>query len=76
MSERIVSERGVLGGWPCFEGTRIPYDTVLRLVDHDTITEHDVPDWYPSLTISSWRVAAEYAVDQHLAALDAAEGSE
>jgi uncharacterized protein (DUF433 family) len=75
MSERIVSQRRVLGGWPCFEGTRIPYDTVLRLVDHDTIKEHDVPDWYPSLTISSWRVAAEYAVSKHLDALDA-DGSE
>ncbi len=74
MTEAIVSEPGTLGGWPCFEGTRIPYDTVLRLVDHDTITEHDVPTFYPSLTISSWRVAAEYAVSRHLEALDTEQG--
>lgn len=70
---RIASRRGVLGGFPCFDGTRIPYDTVLRLVDHDTITEHDVPEYFPRLTIDSWRVAAEYAVERHLEALDEAD---
>ena len=67
---RVVARRGVMAGWPCFDGTRIAYDTVLRLVDFETVMPEDVPAFFPSLSADAWVAAARYAVRAHLSALD------
>lgn len=61
MTRRIVSTPGLMGGYPCFEGTRIPWDTPLRIVDFRTVFPADVPTYYPSLDVDSFDVAMEYS---------------
>lgn len=57
MSKAIVSDPRVMGGAPCFEGTRIPFDTVAQLIDYRTIFPEEVPYYYPSLTVDDVQAA-------------------
>lgn len=58
----VVRTPGVMGGFPCFEGTRIPFDTVLNLVDWEFYTPSDIPEMYPSLSIDAWDAAIRFFV--------------
>ena len=59
---RVVRTPGVMGGYPCFEGTRICFDTVLNLVDWEDFTPADIPEWYPTLTPDAWDAAIRFYV--------------
>lgn len=50
-----------MGGWPTIEGTRVPYDTIARLVDYQTVTPEDVPDFYPTVTAEAAEDAVSFA---------------
>lgn len=51
---------GRMGGWPTIEGTRVPYDTIARLVDFQTINPEDVPNYYPSVSAEQALQAVDF----------------
>lgn len=59
-----------LGGWPTIENTRIGYDTIANLVDGDSITVDDVPEYYPDVSVEAAKSAIE--LDNRVRALRAA----
>jgi uncharacterized protein (DUF433 family) len=50
----------VRGGYPVIEGTRVPFDVVVALLD-DGVTEEDVANFYPSVAPAAARGAREFA---------------
>lgn len=60
-SEHIEVRPQRVGGWPTIEGTRVPYDTIARLVDGITVHPDDVPDFYPSVTADAAQDAVDFA---------------
>lgn len=58
-AQGIAVRPGRMGGWPTVEGTRVPYDIVAGLVDDVTVTAHDVPHFYPTVSV----LQAQQAVD-------------
>lgn len=50
-----------MGGWPTIEGTRVPFDTIARLVDDDTVRPQDVHLYYPSVSAAAARDAVAFA---------------
>jgi uncharacterized protein (DUF433 family)/DNA-binding transcriptional MerR regulator len=50
----------VRGGYPVIEGTRVPYDLVVSLLD-DGVSETDVVNFYPSVPPNAARGAREFA---------------
>jgi uncharacterized protein (DUF433 family)/DNA-binding transcriptional MerR regulator len=69
-SEHVELNFSRLGGWPTVAGTRIPYDLVANLVDHKTIFEDDVPDYFPSVSADAARDVV--AFDQKVKAVGVA----
>lgn len=52
MAKRVVSIPGIMGGEPCFEGTRIPASIIAQLIHPDgDMTTAEVVGVYPSLTL-------------------------
>lgn len=49
-----------MGGWPTVTGTRIPYDTIARIVDNNTIRPEDVEDFYPGVSAEAARDAVDF----------------
>lgn len=64
MARRIVRNPGIRQGFPCFEGTRIPYDVVLRLVDEKSVTADDLPNFFPALTRDDWVEAYRFNIEE------------
>ena len=57
--KKIVSESGICGGDPCFEGTRIPVWAVLEmLIQFGTI--EDAVKQYPKLSCEDVKAALNY----------------
>lgn len=50
-----------MGGIPVINGTRIPYDTIARLVDCVTIRVEDVHTYYPQVSTAAARDAIDFA---------------
>jgi len=44
----IVSDPGILGGIPCFRGTRVPAETI-RIMVADGCSKREIFEHYPSL---------------------------
>lgn len=49
-----------LGGWPTISGTRIPYDTVAKLIEDGTVKPDEVSHYYPGVTASAAQDALDY----------------
>jgi len=52
----------VMLGKPVIKGTRIPVELLLRKLG-EGVTEHDLLDAYPNLTVDDIRAAMTYAAD-------------
>lgn len=50
-----------MGGIPVISGTRIPYDTIARLVDYETIYPKDVTHYYPQVSAEAVRDAIDFS---------------
>lgn len=51
-----------MGGVPCIRGLRIPVSTVVGMIS-DGMTEKDVLNAYPDLTVKDIREALRYAAE-------------
>ena len=60
MYERITINSRQMGGVPCIRGLRIPVATVVGMVS-DGMTEKDILNAYPDLTVLDIREALRYA---------------
>ena len=60
--ERITIDSRQMGGVPCIRGLRIPVATVVGMVS-DGITEKDILNAYPDLTVKDIREALRYAAE-------------
>ena len=58
--ERITIDSRQMGGVPCIRGLRIPVSTVLGMIS-DGMTEKDILNAYPDLTVKDIREALRYA---------------
>ena len=59
---RIVLNPEVLGGKPTIEGTRLSVDHILGLLA-DRMSQHEIVDSYPELTIDDVTSAIQYAAE-------------
>ncbi len=46
---RLEVKAGRMGGWPTIRGTRVPYDTVARLVSGGDIPASDIGRYFPTV---------------------------
>lgn len=60
-SEHVEVRPQRMGGWPTIEGTRVPYDTIARLVDYQTVFPDDVQEFYPSVSADAANDAVAFA---------------
>jgi uncharacterized protein (DUF433 family) len=60
--ERITIDSRQMGGVPCIRGLRIPVSTVLGMIS-DGMTEKDILNAYPDLTVKDIREALRYAAE-------------
>jgi len=60
--ERITIDSRQMGGVPCIKGLRIPVSTVVGMIS-DGMTEKDVLNAYPDLTVKDIREALKYAAE-------------
>jgi len=60
--ERITIDSRQMGGVPCIRGLRIPVSTVVGMIS-DGMTEKDVLNAYPDLTVKDIREALRYAAE-------------
>lgn len=51
---------GRLGGWPTIAGTRVGYDVISNLVDHETIYPEDVSYYYPTVSAEAAESALRF----------------
>jgi uncharacterized protein (DUF433 family) len=64
--ERITIDPKIMFGKPVIKGTRIPVELVLRKIS-EGMTEEQIIEHHPHLTVDDIRAAAAFAAD-HLAA--------
>jgi len=60
-SSYLTVDPRMLGGFPVVEGTRVPYDSIVQLVDGATFTVEDVPDVFPHVTVEQARDALAFS---------------
>ena len=60
--ERITIDSRQMGGVPCIRGLRIPVSTVVGMIS-DGMTEKDILNTYPDLTVKDIREALRYAAE-------------
>lgn len=60
--ERIVVDPNVHFGKPCVQGTRIPVQSVLELINDGIRLEDISEDYYPDLTIDDVKACVQYAI--------------
>ena len=60
--ERITIDSRQMGGVPCIRGLRIPVSTVVGMIS-DGMTEEDILNAYPDLTVQDIREALRYAAE-------------
>ncbi|MDZ7696764.1 MAG: DUF433 domain-containing protein [Deltaproteobacteria bacterium] len=60
--ERITVDTRQMGGVPCIRGLRIPVSTVVGMIS-DGMTEKDILNTYPDLTVKDIREALRYAAE-------------
>lgn len=60
--ERITIDTRQMGGVPCIRGLRIPVSTVVGMIS-DGMTEKDILNAYPDLTVKDIREALRYAAE-------------
>lgn len=58
--KHVTVDPAIRGGVPVIEGTRVPYDEVAALL-RDGVPPERVSDYYPSVTASAVRDAADFA---------------
>ncbi|GGO68484.1 DUF433 domain-containing protein [Nonomuraea cavernae] len=58
--DHVTVDPAVRGGIPVIEGTRVPYDEVAALL-RDGVPADRIPDYYPSVTATAAREAADFA---------------
>lgn len=56
---QVVADPGILGGWPCFAGTRVPASMVVAMVNDGTPWSQLVSS-YPFLTEAHLAAARAY----------------
>lgn len=49
-----------LGGWPTISGTRIPYDTIAKLVEDGSVSADEAGRYYPGVSADAARDALDY----------------
>ncbi len=73
--ERITRDSRQMGGVPCIGGLRIPVSTVVGMIS-DGMTEKDILNAYPDLTVKdireALRDAAEAVTERQIPLLSAA----
>ena len=62
LNKRIIINPEVMVGKPVIKGTRIPVDTVVRLLAQG-ITQEEILEDYPNLKKEDIRAALEYVAD-------------
>ena len=62
INERIAINPDVMVGKPVIKGTRIPVDTVVRLIARG-MSQDDILKDYPNLTKEDIKAALEYVAD-------------
>jgi len=60
LNKRIVTNPAVMVGKPVIKGTRIPVDTIIRLVAQG-VTQQEILEDYPNLKKEDIKAALEYA---------------
>lgn len=60
IAERITVDAKVMAGKPVIEGTRIPVETIIRMLAQG-ISEREILHEYPRLTSEDIRAALDYA---------------
>ena len=60
--ERITIDTRQMGGVPSIRGLRIPVSTVVGMIS-DGMTEKDILNAYPDLTVKDIREALRYAAE-------------
>ncbi len=68
----VVSDPAIMSGRPCLSGTRVPVDTVLRLMGQGRSRDAILSD-YPQLTSEDLVAVLAYAADAVAARAVAAE---
>jgi uncharacterized protein (DUF433 family) len=75
MITRITVNPEVHFGKPCVEGTRIPVQSVLELLNEGLSFAEIIRDYYPDLEVEDIRACLQYAIalvsaeDIHIAAM-------
>jgi uncharacterized protein (DUF433 family) len=52
--------QGRMSGWPTIQNTRVPYDTVARLLSTGDITPDEVESFYPGVSAEAARDARDF----------------
>ena len=60
--ERITIDSRQMGDVPCMRGLRIPVSTVVGMIS-DGMTEKEIVNAYPDLTVQDIREALRYAAE-------------
>ena len=61
-NKRIIINSGIMAGKPVIKGTRIPIDTIVRLMAQG-ITQDEILEDYPNLKKEDIRAALVYAAE-------------
>ena len=61
-NKRIIINSGIMAGKPVIKGTRIPIDTIVRLMAQG-ITQDEILEDYPNLKKEDIKAALEYVAD-------------
>ena len=62
LNRRIIINPGVMVGKPVIKGTRIPVDTIVRLLAQG-VTQKGILEDYPNLEKEDIKAALEYVAD-------------
>ena len=49
-----------LGGWPTISGTRVPFDTIARLIEDGSVNPQDAGLYYPGVSADAANDALDY----------------
>lgn len=61
-NKRIIVNPGIMAGKPVIKGTRIPIDTIVRLIAQG-ITQEEILEDYPNLKKEDIKAVLEYVAD-------------
>lgn len=59
--ESIEVDIDRLGGWPTIEGTRVPYDAVVRLLSDGSIQPEQIQQYLPTVSTAAARDALDFS---------------